>query len=268
MFEKSIEELDEMVKFSLKDISFPSDEKQSYIIALEEILKNESKINIITYVTLLVSNIKILDISDYEKTTHLSDLARFLYIEINAGKETVKETIQIPNRMITNDDVNKIRKILNSNIKTNTHFVIDENSNIYKIDDKEPGMKIYQTLASTFSLQVTIYIKKELSHTQKDSKFYTLSKYVLNEAIKTASLSELYGIAGYTFNYTNDFKFTVELYQKAIDWCYKINNTSRLHLLGQNMLLCDTEYFDHWGKNIMKEAKKLSDEQKFNNIRN
>ena len=265
MFEKSIEELNDVVRSSLKDLSFPCKQKKSHFIVFEDILKNESEINIITYVTLLVGNIKILNISNYEKTRHLTNLARLLYIEINTNKEVVSERLMIPNRMLTGHDIHKAHELLKSNINTDSHFIIDEESYIYKIDEQEAGMQIYETIASTLSLQARVYIKKKLSHNQKYSRFFTLSKYVLNEAIQTASISELYGIAGYTFHYTDDFEFTVEMYQKAIDWCYKINNTSKLHLLGQNMLLCETEYFIHWGESIMREAKRLSDNEKKNN---
>ena len=266
MFENSIEELNQRIQVTLQNISLGNYKEHLYIVALKEILNTESKVNIITYVTLLVGNIKTLDISDYTKITYLGLIAKILYIEINTFKEIRKEIIVIPNRTLSGDDINNAHQLLKSNIKTHRHFVIDEDTHIYKIDGKEPGMQIYKTIASKFELQAAVYIKKELSQNQQSSRYFTLDKYVLNEAIQIAGISELYGIAGYYFKYTADFDFTVELYQKAIDCCYKIKNTSKLHLLGQSMLLCGTEYFTQWGESIKKEAKKLSDQQKLDDI--
>ncbi|MEA3512685.1 MAG: hypothetical protein U9R37_03695, partial [Campylobacterota bacterium] len=199
MFDKSIEEINKIVKSTLKDITpikkengepdfermrilFEKDGEWFHIIKLNDILKDESKDNIIVYVTLLVCNIQKSEINDYGKTRYLGEIAEVLYRTIHR------------------------------------------------------------------------YPKKKLSQKEMESSYYTLHKYAINEAIKTASVSELYGIAGDCFRLTGDFEFAVETYQKAIDLCYKKNNTSLLHLLGQNMCLCGTEYFTNWGENIKQEA--------------
>ena len=127
------------------------------------------------------------------------------------------------------------------------------------------SLKLIEIIASKLNINCTVYVQKKLSKEQKKSSYSTLYKYVIKEAIKIADLSTLYGIASECFELTGDFEFAKDTYQKAIDWCYKINNTSRLHLLGQSMFNCNHEYFKKTSKDIMNEAKRLSDEQKIKN---
>lgn len=209
MFDKSIEEIDKIVKSTLKDIApiknengkscfelmqiLFEKEEQLHIRKLKNVLKDEAKDNTIVYVTLLVSNIQKLEINNYDKTRYLGEIAEVLYRTIHKCS------------------------------------------------------------------------KKKLSQKEMESSYYTLHKYAINEAIKTASIRELYGIARDCFQLTGDFEFAKNTYQKAIDLCYKKNNTSLLHLLGQNMYWCGTEYFINWGESIQQEAKRLSDKQKIKN---
>ena len=118
------------------------------------------------------------------------------------------------------------------NLKEYSHLHIDQASHI--------AIKIYQ-------------VKKDKA----------LFKDIIRKMIPYTNIYKTYGIARICFNLTKDFEFTVEVYQKAIDKCYEINNTSRLHLLGQSMYLPDDkDYFRTWGEKIKAEAKRISDMQK------
>jgi len=89
-----------------------------------------------------------------------------------------------------------------------------------------------------------------------------LTKKVIEEAIKYADLGTLYGIAFDCFEMTGEYAFTISIYEKAIKWCYRDNNTSRLSLMGAQMLGSSSGYFVAWGKELVHEAKALSDKQK------
>ncbi len=81
----------------------------------------------------------------------------------------------------------------------------------------------------------------------------------------SSKISKIYAMAGEYYRLSKDKKFTVYVYKKAINWCYRINNTSKLHLLGQSMDFVDDDgdnYFELWGEQLKKEAKSLSDGQK------
>jgi len=92
-----------------------------------------------------------------------------------------------------------------------------------------------------------------------------LAKLCVKKALKYSTIKQMYGIAGECYQLLHDKSFSTKIYKKAIQRCYKENNTSRLHLLGQNMSVIDVEgyyNFQKWGNEIQAKAVKLSDKQK------
>jgi len=113
---------------------------------------------------------------------------------------------------------------------------------------------------SHLHIDQALHIVQKIYQVKKDK---ALVKDMIRKIIKYTDIGQTYGIAYDCFNLTKDFEFTIEIYQKAIDKCYEINNTSRLHLLGQSMCIIDDKnYFITWGEKIKAEAKRISDIQK------
>jgi len=94
-----------------------------------------------------------------------------------------------------------------------------------------------------------------------------LAKLCIKKALKYSNTRQMYRIAGECYKAVHDKSFSTKIYKKAIKRCYKQNNTSQLHLLGQSMCQIDVEgyhYFEKWGEKIQAQAKELSDRQKLN----
>jgi len=193
---------------------------------------------------------------------------------------------------IIKQDVHKLKSyVTDYELYTNGMLYNHENifSRIFKKNQLRPYEKNYTTeidrvLSSYNKEDLKLYIDlsiymllnlKEYSYLHIDQashiaiKIYqvkkdkALFKDIIRKMIPYTNIYKTYGIARICFNLTKDFEFTVEVYQKAIDKCYEINNTSRLHLLGQSMYLPDDkDYFRTWGEKIKAEAKRISDMQK------
>jgi len=159
--------------------------------------------------------------------------------------------------------IKSIKDAIDKYSKEETIEYIDTTVQYIKMLEEDDYFKTRYLTELSKILYNKIGINKPKNIDDKVSKqYYTLYRFTIKEAIELADLGMLYGIAGDCYELTKDFDFSMETYQKAIDWCMQIENTSRLHLLGQNMVMCDNDYFKEYGQKLQKIAKQMSDAKK------